>query len=1146
MNDFIHLNTKSDYSLSEGALTIQKIADLCADNNMPAIAVTDNNNLFGALEFSETISKAGIQPIIGAKIRIKTPNQYIIDPENDSSNYFCINLLSKNDRGYENLLFLNSISYTRHSSDNAFITLEQLFTHKEGLILLTGGYENIFNNLLFHNKYDWANTLLNNIKDEFNSNMYIEIQRIGDPVQIQSEKLLLKLSYQNEIPLVATNEVCFENPDYYNAHEALLCIDKKEYLSQANRQKFPKETYFKSSEEMLETFIDLPEAIQNTIEIAKRCSSRPKPKEPTLPNFSTKDKSENDILTEDSKKGLQRRLEFKFDIESIVESKDEISKNYHDRLQKELDIIINMKYSGYFLIVADFIKWSKNNKIPVGPGRGSGAGSLVAWVLDITDVDPIKFGLIFERFLNPERVSMPDFDIDFCRDRRDEVLDYVSKKYGENQVAQIITFGKLQARAVLRDVGRVLGIPYGQVDYLCKLIPFDPSRPLTLQESIDNEPKISEEANNDEKVEKLLDIALRLEGLKRHTSIHAAGVVISKDEIFKDVPLYSDPDTKTYLTQFDMKHVEKAGLVKFDFLGLKTLTLIDNCVQLIANQGIDFDINKIDLTDLNTFDFLSSGETTGIFQLESPGMQETLKQMTPDALEDIIALVALYRPGPMQNIPTYIERKHGREKPEYLHPRLEDILKETYGVIVYQEQVMGVARELSGYSDGEADLLRRAMGKKIQKEMKDQRKRFVSGCIENGIKDNEAQNIFDLLAKFADYGFNKSHAAAYGLISFQTAYLKTHYPLEFFAASMTLDINNTDKLAIFQQELSRMKIKLYPPNINTSDVYFVTDDNGIKYALGAIKNVGIESMKELIEERNKGGLFSSFNNFLGRVNSSIANKKTLEALACAGAFDVLGIRREDVFNQSNEIVKSIKDFNIKTDSSQGDIFGDSGSFEFDFLNTEKWSEATKLIKEFQIVGFYFSGHPLAAYTNNLINNNVREYMTILKSKEIKNSKNVLVAGTLLAKKEKRSARGNAYAFLNFSDTSSIYEGIIFEANLRKYRDMLIVGQSYVVGADFTEDNGQTRVEIKKVYNIDDIVKFNENSPSKSLNKKIKIVTNSIRAVQAIKEMEIVEGEGTILLIYDGKTIKIGEKFQINDILTEKLKNIPEIESVEFC
>ena len=1146
MNDFIHLNTKSDYSLSEGALTIQKIADLCADNNMPAIAVTDNNNLFGALEFSETISKAGIQPIIGAKIRIKTPNQYVIDPENDSNNYFCINLLSKNDRGYENLLFLNSISYTRHSSDNAFITLEQLFTHKEGLILLTGGYENIFNNLLFHNKYDWANSLLNNIKDEFNSNMYIEIQRIGDPVQIQSEKLLLKLSYQNEIPLVATNEVCFENPDYYNAHEALLCIDKKEYLSQANRQKFPKETYFKSSKEMLETFIDLPEAIQNTIEIAKRCSSRPKPKEPTLPNFSTKDKSENDILIEDAKKGLQRRLEFKFDIESIVESKDEISKNYHDRLQKELDIIINMKYSGYFLIVADFIKWSKNNKIPVGPGRGSGAGSLVAWVLDITDVDPIKFGLIFERFLNPERVSMPDFDIDFCRDRRDEVLDYVSKKYGENQVAQIITFGKLQARAVLRDVGRVLGIPYGQVDYLCKLIPFDPSRPLTLQESIDNEPKISEEANNDEKVEKLLDIALRLEGLKRHTSIHAAGVVISKDEIFKDVPLYSDPDTKTYLTQFDMKHVEKAGLVKFDFLGLKTLTLIDNCVQLITNQGIDFDINKIDLTDLKTFDFLSSGETTGIFQLESPGMQETLKQMTPDALEDIIALVALYRPGPMQNIPTYIERKHGREKPEYLHPRLENILKETYGVIVYQEQVMGVARELSGYSDGEADLLRRAMGKKIQKEMKDQRKRFVSGCIENGIKDNEAQNIFDLLAKFADYGFNKSHAAAYGLISFQTAYLKTHYPLEFFAASMTLDINNTDKLAIFQQELSRMKIKLYPPNINTSDVYFVTDDNGIKYALGAIKNVGIESMKELIEERNKGGLFSSFNNFLGRVSGSIANKKTLEALACAGAFDVLGIKREDIFNQSNEIVKAIKDFNIKTDSNQGDIFGNTGSFEFDFLKTEKWSEATKLIKEFQIVGFYFSGHPLAAYTNNLINNNVREYMTILKSKEIQNSKNILVAGTLLAKKEKRSARGNAYAFLNFSDTSSIYEGIIFEANLRKYRDMLIVGQSYVVGADFTEDNGQTRVEIKKVYNLDDIVKFNENSPTKPVNKKIKIVTNSIPAVQAIKEMEIVEGEGTILLIFDGKTIKIGEKFLINDILTEKLRNIPEIESVELC
>ena len=1145
MSNFVHLNTKSDYSLAEGALTIQKLADLCSDNKMPAIAVTDNNNLFGALEFSETISKAGIQPIIGAKIRIKTPSQFVIDPENENDKYFCVNLLSKNNIGYKNLLFLNSVSYTHHSSANAFITLEQLYEHKNGLILLTGGYENIFNNLLFHNKYEWANNLIKNIKAEFNDNLYIEIQRIGDPVQIQTEKSILKLSYENEISLVATNEVCFENPDYYNAHEVLLCIDKKEYLSQTNRQKFPKETYFKSSDEMHVIFSDLPEAINNTLIIAQRCSSRPQPKDPTLPNFSTKDKSEDDILIDDAKAGLLKRLDFKFEIENITDLKKDITIEYEDRLKKELNIIINMKYAGYFLIVADFIKWSKDNKIPVGPGRGSGAGSLVAWVLDITDVDPIKFGLIFERFLNPQRVSMPDFDIDFCRDRRDEVLDYVSNKYGENQVAQIITFGKLQARAVLRDVGRVLGMPYGQVDYLCKLIPFDPSRPLTLQESIDNEPKFLEEANNDEKVKKLLDVALRLEGLKRHTSIHAAGVVISKDEIFKDVPLYSDPDTKTYLTQFDMKHVEKAGLVKFDFLGLKTLTLIDNCVQLIIKQGIDFDINKINLSDLETFNFLSTGETTGIFQLESPGMQETLRQMIPDALEDIIALVALYRPGPMQNIPTYIERKHGREKPEYIHSKLEDILKETYGVIVYQEQVMGVARELSGYSDGEADLLRRAMGKKIQKEMKDQRKRFVSGCLERNIKDNEAQNIFDLLAKFADYGFNKSHAAAYGLISFQTAFLKTHYPLEFFAASMTLDINNTDKLAIFQQELTRMQIRLYPPDINTSEANFVTENKGIKYALGAIKNVGIESMNDLIEERDKNGIFSSFDNFLSRVNGSVANKKTLEALACAGAFDSMGIKREDVFNQSNEIVKAIKDFNVKSDSNQGDIFGNTESFKYIFLKTELWTEATKLIKEFQIVGFYFSGHPLETYKNNLIANNVREYLSIYKSKELQNSKNILVAGTLLAKKEKRSARGNAYAFLNFSDTSSIYEGIIFEANLRKYRDMLIVGQSYVLGADFTDDNGQIRVEVKKIYNLEDIVKFEKNSNSTPVKKNLKITTNSITAVQAIKELKIPDGNGAILLIFNNQNIKIGEKFQINDILAEKLRKIPEIISVDL-
>ena len=1145
MNNFVHLNTKSDYSLSEGALTIQKIADLCVGNNMPAIAVTDNNNLFGALEFSETISKAGIQPIIGAKIKIKTPSQFVINSEIEGDKYFYINLLSKNNDGYQNLLYLNSISYTHHSSDNAFITLEQLYQYKEGLILLTGGYGNIFNNLLFHKKKDWANSLIENIRNEFNENVYIEIQRIGAHIQEKTEKALLKLSYDNSIPLVATNEVCFESPDYYNAHEVLLCIDKKEYLSQENRNKFPTEGYFKSTSEMIAMFFDLPEAISNTLEIAKRCSYRPIPTVPTLPNFSTKEKSENDILKENAQTALIKRLDFKFELENITDEKINITNEYQVRLEKELDIIISMKYSGYFLIVADFIKWSKENDIPVGPGRGSGAGSLVAWVLNITDVDPIKFGLIFERFLNPERVSMPDFDIDFCRDRRDEVINYVSDKYGKNQVAQIITFGKLQARAVLRDVGRVLGIPYGQVDYLTKLIPFDPSNPLTLQQAIDNEPKMSEEAENDNKVKKLLDIALKLEGLKRHTSVHAAGVVISKEEIFKSVPLYSDPDTKTFLTQFDMKHVEMAGLVKFDFLGLKTLTLIDNCLKLIISQGVDFDLNKIDTKDPKTFEFLSSGETTGIFQLESPGMQETLRQLLPDKLEDIIALVALYRPGPMQNIPTYIERKHGREKIEYAHPKLEEILKETYGVIVYQEQVMGAARELSGYTDGEADLLRRAMGKKIQKEMRDQRKRFVNGCKENKINDNDAQDIFDLLAKFANYGFNKSHAAAYAVISYQTAYLKTHYPLEFFAASMTLDINNTDKLAIFQQELSRMQIKLYPPDINNSDTHFIIENNGIKYALGAIKNVGIESMNELIEERKKNGLFTSFDDFLGRVSSSVTNKKTIEALACAGAFDNLKVKRSDIFNQSNEIVKSIKDFNLRSDNNQGDIFGNTEKFKYVFLKSDDWDQATKLIKEFQLVGFYFSGHPLGAYKESLMQNNVREYDSVYKNTQLHSNKNILIAGTLLVKKEKRSARGNAYAFLNFSDTSSIYEGIIFEANLRKYRDMLIIGQSYVLGANFTDDNGQIRVEIKKVYHLDEIVKFESSVKNLIIKNNLMITTSSIAAVQAIKELDITSGQGTIIICFNDQKIKLPGKYSINDILAENIRKIPEIISANL-
>ena len=1164
MSKFIHLTNKTEYSLSEGAVTISRISELCDAFNMPAVGISDTNNMFGALEFSDKILKSGIQPIIGCNIKMKTPVEFNVDKNIDNSTSF-LNLFAKNLIGYQNLLELSSRVYTKYYLDNS-INLEDLYEKKEGIILLTGGTRNLLNILFDNNKVSEASHYLDNLKENFKDNLYIEIQRT-DFNSKKNESHILSMAFEKEIPLVATNEVYFESPEYYEAHDALSCIEAKQFVSQENRKKYSDQHYFKSDEEMQNLFADIPESISNTLEIAKRCSFAPKVKNPILPVF-TEDKniSEKDLLIKLSNDGLQQRLErvLEKNINLNNQAIADINNKYQERLNSELKIIISMKYEGYFLIVSDFIQWAKNNNIPVGPGRGSGAGSLVAWCLGITDLDPIYFGLIFERFLNPERVSLPDFDIDFCRDRRDEVLNYVYNKYGKEKVAQIITFGKLQARAVLRDVGRVLGIPYGQVDYLCKLIPFDPSRQLSLQEYIDDEPKLNEEAEKNPKIKKLLNIALKLEGLKRHASIHAAGVVISKDTIYKDVPLYSDPDSNIYLTQFDMKWVENAGLVKFDFLGLKTLTLIQNCVELANKNGASLDISKIDITDSKTFDLLSTGETTGIFQLESPGMKETLKNLKPDKFEDIIALVALYRPGPMANIPTYIERKHGREKPEYIHPLLKDLLMETYGVVIYQEQVMGVARELSGYTDGEADLLRRAMGKKIQKEMNSQKKRFIKGCIEKGLKDNESNKIFDLLSKFADYGFNKSHAAAYALIAFQTAYLKSHFPIEFFAASMSLDINNTDKLSIFQQELDRMKIRLTPPSVNSSKAYFERDGDGISYALGAIKNVGIEAIKELVEERNKNSSYNSFNEFLSRVSTSVANKKTIEALVCAGAFDCFKIDRSLIFNQCSEIIKHIKNHHDSNQSNQEDIFGERGEFNYNFIDSTKWSEEHKLMKEFEMLGFYLSGHPMQQYKGYFSDLNIKEFIEIKNTIGLQNEKNLLITGTLLSKKEKRSARGNAYAFLSFSDLSFIYELIIFENNLRKYRDILIEGNSYAIGVDFKNDNGSLTGEVKKIFDIKDVIRMNKkpfsSSTLKNINKNkenkelvfeeikisiLQIYVNSEFSIELFKRIKINKGHSKIKITYDNQRLTLPGEYEINQRLISEIKLLKGVKEIQF-
>ena len=1151
MSDFIHLTNKTEYSLSEGALPIARISELCQAFKMPAVGITDTNNMFGALEFSEKISSVGVQPIIGCNLKIKTPKNYLHENIGDEDLYFFLNIFTKNEDGYKNLLKIISSAYMNHKA-NAYVDIEQLFKNKEGLIALSGGNNSILKYSNGNNITSQSALFIDDFKKEFIDNFYLEIQRIGGNDYRIDEEVILNLAYDNNIPIVATNDVYFEGPDHFEAHDALMCIEKKLFVSQKDRKRLSKNHYFKSQNEMQDLFSDIPEALFNTIEIAQRCSHRPKIKMPVLPSYHNDDSQEKKLLRELSYKGLEQNLAQKFRSEQIDNNSQlDIKKEYEDRLEKELKIIIDMKYEGYFLIVSDFIRWSKDNDIPVGPGRGSGAGSVVAWCLKITDIDPIKFGLIFERFLNPERVSLPDFDIDFCRDGRDRVLDYVQEKYGVNHVAQIITFGKLQARAVIRDVGRVLGIPYGQVDYLCKLMPFDPSRPMTLQEYIDEEPRLKEEANKDNKVDKLLDISLKLEGLKRHASIHAAGVVISKEEVFKNVPLYSDPESDIYLTQFDMKWVENAGLVKFDFLGLKTLTLINNCMNLVKLRNPSFSINEINIYDIDTYESLSTGETTGIFQLESAGMKETLKQLKPDKLEDIIAIVALYRPGPMANIPSYIERKHGREKPNYIHPLLEDLLKETYGVVIYQEQVMGVARELSGYTDGEADLLRRAMGKKIQKEMNAQKQRFINGCLNKNIKSNEAQSIFELLSKFAAYGFNKSHAAAYAMISFQTAYLKTHYPIEFFAASMTLDINNTDKISTFQQELARLDINLAPPNVNYSMSNFVRNEQSILYALGAIKNVGIESMKDLCNEREKNGLFKDFNDFVNRCNSSVINKKTIEALTCAGAFDEFGENRSAIFNQASEIVKYHKSKNHNANKSQEDMFEDINLSKFNLKKEEEWKPNIKLMKEYEMLGFYLSGHPLESHKNNYKSLLLKKYSDVKENSEFHNQKDILLGGTLLSKKEKRSARGNTYAFLNFSDLSSSYELIIFESNLRKYREILIDGESFILGVDFSSQNGNLRGELKKVFSIEEVEKLNKISninneqAAKPYQQTLKIYTDGNFSKNELTKLKWVKGNNKVEIVINNQLLRIPGQFTITSEMIEQMRSLNGVKKIDF-
>ena len=961
MTGFVHLRVHTPFSLLEGAVKIPDLVDLCLANDMPAMAITDTGNMFGALEFSSACLEAGVQPIVGALLAIR-PNDdnRLRDPDSAER----LVLLARDDKGYANLLELVSDACLgTNPGDIPSLLLDDLAGRSNGLICLTGGASGPLGQLVLSGALGEARQHLTRLKEFFGGCLYVEIQRHGLTEEDASEPGMLELAYEMDLPLVATNDVMFADESMHQAHDVLMCIAGGATIDRPDRRRVTPNHDFASPQAMATRFEDLPEALANTLTIARRCAVTSPARSPILPPFPVGGEwSEDEELRRQAREGLTRRLG------SLPETRD--GKPYRERLEFELDVIISMGFAGYFLIVAEFIQWAKGEGIPVGPGRGSGASSVVAWSLTITDLDPIRFGLLFERFLNPERVSMPDFDIDFCQDRRDEVIAHVQERYGADRVAQIITFGTLQARAVVRDVGRVLQMPYHRVDGLAKLIPNNPAAPVTLQQAIDSEPML-QDAMTDDAVRQLIETALRLEGLYRHASTHAAGVVIGDRPLQQLIPLFRDPRSEFPVSQFHMKDVEKAGLVKFDFLGLKTLTVLEHARTLLERHGTAVDLERLPLDDTDTFAMLSRAETVGVFQLEGQGMRDALAHLKPDTIEDIIALISLYRPGPMDNIPQFCNRKHGLEEVDYPHPLLEEVLSETYGVTIYQEQVMQIARILAGYSLGEADLLRRAMGKKIKEEMAAQRDRFVSGSASRGVDEKQASEIFNLVEKFAGYGFNKSHAAAYAIVAYQTAWLKAHHPVEFLAASMTLDMGNTDKLNHFRQELVRLGIILLPPDINRSGVAFSVErtDTGamaVRYALAAIRNVGESAMEALVAERDTNGPYSGLFEFAARLDTRVVKKRQLEMLAVAGAFDRIDANRARIVANINRLVQFNASMVAERESRQQNLFGDDGDArDPELVEAQAWSPADALKAEAEAIGFYLSAHPLEAYDDEL-------------------------------------------------------------------------------------------------------------------------------------------------------------------------------------
>ena len=1118
-----HLKIHSQYSICEGAIKIDHLKDFCKTNKIQSVGISDTHNLSGALEFSENLSSIGTQPIIGTQILFKYKNFFGLIP-----------LIAKNKNGYKNIIELSSKSYLDNNNLNVpHCNFDDLIANNDGIIVLSGTINCLVGKLFNKGLFEEADNIYKLLSETFNDNFYIEIQRHNDLNEKQFETFNLNLSKKYNLPIIATNEVYYLDPSMHEAHDALMCIGQKTYINDSNRLKLSNQHYLKSSDEMKELFKDLPEALENNFILPYRCDYRPLPSKPILPNISSENKNNNQILEKDSLEGLKEKFKVIFEINLDKLDNDETFIKYKERLDHEIKIISEMNYAGYFLIVSDYIKWAKKNNIPVGPGRGSGAGSLVAWCLSITDIDPIKFNLIFERFLNPDRISMPDFDVDFCEEKRDLVFEYLTTKY-KDSVAHIITFGKLKARMVIRDVGRVLGLPYGFIDSICKMIPFDPSRPLKLQECINVEPRLQKLIQEDKRVERLIELSLKLEGLNRNVATHAAGVVIADKKLTNTVPLYKDSSADLLLpsTQFDMYSAENAGLVKFDFLGLKTLTVIDRSQKIVNKKNPNLKIDKIDYEDQKVYELLSSGKTVGLFQLESSGMKDALINMKPNRLEDIIALVALYRPGPMSNIPIYNECKHGKREPDYLHPKLEEILKPTYGVIIYQEQVMQIAQILSGFTPGEADILRRPMGKKKRSELEKQKQRFIEGAYKNGISKEVAAGIFLKIEPFAEYGFNKSHAAAYAVIAYQTAYLKTYYPHEFFAASMSMELSNQNKLSEFYEELKRLNINVIRPDINTCFVDFTSNGKDFLYALGAIKNVGYEAISNVIAERTKNGKYKNISDFINRINPKNINKLQLEGLVKAGAFDKINNNRQSIFNSiPNIILKSKNNFENKM-ANQINLFEDEFKTNDDFLEKiDDWDIDSKLSKEFETLGFFISDHPLNQYKIIFNQYNIVNYDYF---ENEKNSLSSNIACTVLKVQEKKTQKGNSYAIVKLSDLSSVFELFIFSDVYELNRDKLIEGNSLMITLmkNYTDEaKTQRKINVKKIVTLKEVLISNFDE--------LKFKINNFEELKKLKNLSKKDGKTKIIFQISDEdnnyTFVLNDKRYIDNNLINKLK-----------